>query len=51
MFKQLETQIENIQEEIFKIDLKLEKLDRDDDQFFEEMKNKKQLFEDLKNAK
>jgi hypothetical protein len=33
------------------IDLRLEKLDRDDDLFFEEMKNKKLLIEDLKNAK
>ena len=33
------------------IDLKLEKLDKDDEQFFEEMKMKKLLFEDLKNMK
>ena len=33
------------------IDLKLEKLDKDDEQFFEEMKMKKLLFEDLKNVK
>ena len=33
------------------IDLKLEKLDRDDEEFFEEMKNKKLFIDDLKNAK
>lgn len=32
------------------IDLKLEKLDRDDEEFFEEMKNKKLLLDDLKNT-
>jgi hypothetical protein len=33
------------------IDLKLEKLDKDDDQFYELMRTKKILIEDLKNAK
>ena len=33
------------------IDLRLERLDRDDDQFFVEMQNKINLIEDLKNAK
>ncbi len=33
------------------IDLKLEKLDKDDDQFYELMKTKKIFIEDLKNAK
>ena len=33
------------------IDLRLERLDRDDDQFFVEMQNKINLIEDLRNAK
>ena len=33
------------------IDLRLERLDRDDDQFFVEMQNKINLIEDLINAK
>ena len=33
------------------IDVKLEKLDKDDDQFYELMRAKKILIEDLKNAK
>lgn len=32
------------------IDLELDKLDRDDEEYFEEMKNKKLLLIDLKNA-
>ena len=33
------------------IDLKLDKLDRDDDQFITEIQNKKNLIKDLRKAK
>ena len=39
-----------IQQEIGSSEKRLERLERDDDQFLEEMKNKKQLNEDLKKA-
>ena len=47
----LESRIEIIQEKILIIDLKLQSLDRNDDQFFDEMQKKKSLTEDLKNTK
>ena len=47
----LESRIEIIQEKILIIDLKLQRLDRNDDQFFDEMQKKKSLTEDLKNTK
>ncbi len=39
-----------IQLEIVSTEKRLERLERDDDQFLEEMMNKKQLNEDLKKA-
>ncbi len=39
-----------IQQEIVSTEKRLERLERDDDQFLEEMKNKKELSEDLKKA-